>query len=373
MKPKVLIMIATDPIGGPGKGLFQFFKYAPREEFDYVLCNFDVKDHLFGQFIQEARRLGLNMLLLRQRLAIDPWLIPEARRIVVKHGINVIQTHSYKANVLGFCLRLLWGKPWIAFAHGYTHGGWKIRIYQLIDKIVLRYADRVIAVSESMKTLLVQLGVQEEKIRLIYNAIELPHQNPEGATVVRDRHGLAPDRKVIGVIGRLSPEKGLMDFLKALEQTITSMPNVVALLVGEGPDQAALEQFATSHGLGERVVFTGYQEKVADYYQALDLLVLPSLTEGLPNVVLEAMSFGVPVLATNVGGVSEIINADNGVLVPPGDPDTLAAKMVELLRDDVSRRIIGCRGRDSLFPRFAPDHRVRQILSVYNELLSAKS
>jgi glycosyltransferase involved in cell wall biosynthesis len=369
-KPRLLVMIATDPIGGPGKGLFQFFAHAPKDAFDYVLCNFDVKDHPFGQFIQEAMRLGLNLQLLRQRLTIDPWLIPQAIRVVRQHRINVIQTHAHKANVLGFLIKPICRKPWIAFAHGYIHGGWKVRIYQFLDRTVLPHADRVVTVSESMKELLVRIGVDAHKIVVVHNAIEPPAVDPESAAAVRARHGIAPTRKVIGVIGRLSPEKGQLDFLKALRTTVRQCADLTALIIGDGPDRAMLEQYTAEHGLRDHVVFTGYQERIADYIQALDLLVSPSLTEGLPNAVLEGMSHGIAVLATSVGGVPEIIGADNGVLVPPSQPEILAAKMTELLTDDARRRDIAVKGRESLYPRFSPAHRVQKMVSLYRELVA---
>ena len=134
-----------------------------------------------------------------------------------------------------------------------------------------------------------------------------------------------------------------------------------------------LERFCQDQGLSDHVVFLGHQEKIADYYQVLDLLVSPSLSEGLPNTVLEAMSFGVPVLATAVGGVPEIIQNGNGMIVPPNDPVALAERMIELLRDDTLRQAIGLKGKNSLYPRFAPDNRVRQIVNLYEELLSDRA
>ena len=364
-------MIATGPIGGPGKGLFQFLKHAPANAFDYVLCNFDVRYKPGGsEFVTEARRNGFNLVLLRQRVTIDPYLVLQARRMVVEHGINLIQTHAYKSNMIGFLLKSLCGLPWIGFAHGYTDDNLKVRIYNRIDRAVLRYADRVVAVSHSMKTLLIKHGVAAEKIQVIYNGIdEVAAAFLESSDTIRRRHGLNPKQKVIGVIGRLNPEKGQMLFLKAMEQTALKCPEARALLLGDGQDRALLERYCQDHGLGDRVIFTGYRENIADYYQILDLLVLPSLSEGLPNVALEAMSFGIPVLATAVGGVPEVIQNGNGVLVPPSDPEILSARMTELLRYDSLRQTIGSRGKNSLYPRFAPAHRARQILDLYRELV----
>jgi glycosyltransferase involved in cell wall biosynthesis len=338
---------------------------------DYVLCNFDFKNRRAGQFIEHARHNDLNLLLLNQRAAFDPTLLWQARRHVRERGINIVQTHGYKSNVLGVFLRAFSRKPWIAFAHGYTDDNWKMRRYMDLDLWMMRYADRVIAVSNATAELLVKSGIQKDRIRLIYNAIETPTVMPSASpAAIKRQHGVAPADKVIGVVGRLNPEKGQMIFLRALKSAIQTCPNLKALLIGDGQDRELLERYCLDNGLAEHVVFAGYRENIADYYQILDLLVLPSLSEGLPNTVLEAMSFGIPVLATRVGGVPEIIGKDNGVMVPPGDPDALAKQIVELLRNDALRASLGAEGQRSLYPRFAPEHRARQIFDVYDELLA---
>ena len=371
-KPNVLIMIATDAIGGPGKGLFHFLKHAPADAFDYVLCNFNLKNRPMGQFVQEARRRGLRLMLLRQRATFDPAMILEARRVVRDNGINVVQTHGYKSHVLGFFLRLLFRVPWIGFAHGYTDDNWKMRLYNRVDRRVLRFADRIVAVSASTRTMLIRGGVEQDRIRLIYNAVDLPAgQAATDRSRLRQAHGIGDDRIVVGVVGRLNPEKGQLVFLKAMREVVATCPGMVALIVGDGQDRGALERYSQEHGIADKVIFTGYRENVLDYYGILDLLVVPSLSEGLPNAVLEAMSFAVPVLATRVGGIPEIIGNGNGVLVDPDNPQALAERMIELLADKGLRTAIATKGRESLYPRFDPDHRARQIVGLYEELLTA--
>ena len=373
-KPRVLIIIATDEIGGPGKGVLQFLKHAPAGAFEYVLCNFEVKDCAPGQFIDEARRRALNLRLLEQRFPFDPRLVIQARRVIREHGINVVQTHGYQANTIGFFLRLLGGLPWIGFAHGYIDEGARNRLYNRIDRLVLRRADRIVAVSESMKALLIRHGVAAHKIRIIHNAVE--PSDPaltESAHEARRRCSLTQAQKVVGVIGRLSPEKGQMVFLRAMEKAAPSLPDVKALIIGDGQDRPMLEGFCREKGLSDQVAFLGHQERIADYYRLLDLLVLPSLTEGLPNAVLEAMSFGVPVLATAVGGVPEVVHDGNGVMIPPNDPEALAERMIELLRQDELRRAMGLKGRNSLHPRFTPGKRVERIVGLYEELLASRA
>ena len=153
IKPRVLIMIATEQIGGPGKGVLQFLEHAPAGTFEYVLCNFDPKNHPVGQFVHEARRRKLNLRLLKQRVTLDPHLIIQARRVIREHDINLIQTHVYKASTIGFFLKLFCRLPWIGFAHGFIEESRKLRFYNRIDRLVLRRADRIVAVSNSMKAL----------------------------------------------------------------------------------------------------------------------------------------------------------------------------------------------------------------------------
>lgn len=369
--PRVLILIATDPIGGPGKGLFQFLDHFSAQGGCYVLSNFFLKNRPVGQFVEEARRRGLNLHLLNQRARVDPGLVLQAQRIVRSHHINLVQTHGHKTHLIGFFLHAIWGTPWIAFAHGYIQGDWRVSLYNWVDRSVLRYADRIVTVSDSMTRLLVQQHhVPRGKIRLIHNAVQLDAAGHSEEADVRARHAISPHAKVVGVIGRLSPEKGQLVFLKAMKIAIQACPDVRALLVGDGEDRASLEQYVRDNGLTDYVVFANYRDDVTEYYRILDLLVLPSISEGLPNVVLEAMSCGVPILATSVGGVPEILDGTNGALVLPGDSDALAQRMIELLRNDSLRATLGVEGRRSLHPRFSPEHRARQIVAVYQELLS---
>jgi glycosyltransferase involved in cell wall biosynthesis len=374
IKPKVLIIIATDPIGGPGKGVLQLLEHAPADAFEYQLCNFCAENRPLGQFVDEAQRRNLNLSLLKQRFTFDPHLIIQARRVIRERDINLIQTHGYKANTIGLFLKVLCRLPWMGFAHGFIEEDRKLRFYNRIERLVLRRANLIVAVSESLKASLTRSGIAAHKIRVVHNAIDSNEATPQiSRNEIRQRYGLTPAHKVIGVIGRLSPEKGQMIFLKAMEKTARGIPGVKALIVGDGPDRAALEAFCRGKGLSDHVLFLGYQKRIADLYQALDLLVLPSLSEGLPNTLLEAMTFGVAVLATTVGGVPEVVQNGNGMMVPPNDPEALAERMVELLGQDALRHAIGLKGKNSLYPRFAPHTRVRQITGLYEELLSERA
>lgn len=370
-KPRVLIIIASQDIGGPGKGIFQFIDNSPKGDFEYILCNFNFRNRTIGQFADEASKKKLNLILLKQRFTFDPLILLQVRNIISENNINIIQTHGYKPGVIGFFMSKLYRIPWVGFAHGYIDVGKKLKLYNRLDKMILKYADRVVTVSDSMKRLLADAGVSENKIRVIYNAIAQADATPSAsAESIRDCYGIKNVHKIIGVVGRLSPEKGQVIFLKAFQKAVKMHPEAKALIVGDGPDKGMLEEYCKRNGIDDKVVFTGYQEDVANFYQVFDILALPSFTEGLPNAVLEAMLFGVPVIATSVGGVPEVINNSNGILVPPDNYELLADKMIKLLQDDGLRKSLGMKGRESLYPRFSPLYRASQILDLYKELLA---
>ena len=177
-KPRVLIMISTSSIGGPGKGVFQFLKYADRNRFDYLLCSIDIRNRPKSEFIKEAVSKGLNVELLHQHFKFDPSLIWQARDLITKNDINIIQTHGYKESVLGFFLKKICKKPWIGFAHGYTNENIKVGLYNKLDRLALRAPDIVVTVSNPLKKFLANSGISETKIRIIYNAIDKDELKP---------------------------------------------------------------------------------------------------------------------------------------------------------------------------------------------------
>lgn len=369
---KILIIIATGMIGGPGKGLFQFFKYADDNRFDYLLCNFYLKKRPKGEFVEQAENKGLNIKLLHQHWVTDPSLIWQAKKLVKENNIDIIQTHGYKANVLGYFLKKVCKKPWIGFAHGYTDENLKVRLYNKLDKFVLRYPDIVVPVSDSLKKILTRSGVSEKRIKIIYNAVDKNELRPDlTPEELKEKYEINNREKVVGVVGRLSPEKGVEVFLKAFKQTIDRFPSIKGIIIGDGQEKEKLLNYCSNNGMEDKVIFTGYQNNIANFYQIMDLLVLPSYSEGLPNVVLEAMSFKIPVIATSVGGVPEIItDGESGLIISSGNPEVMSDNIIYLLNDEEKRKKLGENGYWSIYPKFSPENRASHILSLYRELVS---
>ena len=239
---------------------------------------------------------------------------------------DLVHTHGYRADLIGFIAARRLGIPIVSTCHGYISTNWHLRLYNTLDVYLLRHFNRVIAVSDQMKSDLVQRGVDEGKIRVVTNALEDASDidTAKIRTQTRLRMGIAKDDFVFGFVGRLSEEKGLAYLLEALRQWRS--PEILwrLVLVGDGPNRTQLERAVRAFDLSERVIFAGFQTNTAQWYSAMDAFVLPSLTEGTPMVLLEAMASSLPVIATSVGGVPAMISSGkNGLLVPPANPTRL--------------------------------------------------
>ena len=254
--------------------------------------------------------------------------------------------------------------PWIGFFHGETRENLKVKLYHWLDRRMLAAADRVVVMSRLHLERWSRLG---PKLRVVHNAaLPLPpdSRDPLGGAAPSARDHARPR---IGVVGRLSPEKGVDLFLHACRELLRRDLTFTATVVGDGPERARLEQLRDSLGLAGQVEFTGATPAMNALYASLDLLVIPSRSEGLPNVLLEAMSADVPVVATRVGAVPEVLDSPlAGVVVPPESPGALAdgiAKALPLKNDPAARH-----ARRAVVERFSVERRALHHLELYTDV-----
>jgi len=365
---RVLMAIDSYRVSGPAKGLLDFCESA-RGHVQPLVLAFQRGRREVTEFRREADRRRIPMQVVWERWRYDVSALGRARRVAESFRPDVIQTHGYKANLVGVVLKWRLGVPWLAFSHGRTDEGPKTRLYHRLGDFVLRRADRIVAVSAARKAALIAQGVAPGKIAVVHNAVTLPSGCVDVAAVRREL-GLRGDRPLIAVIGRLSPEKGQAHCVGAMADVVRALPGVQALLLGEGQDEGCLRAQAASLGLGEAVRFAGYRPDLDRLYPAIDLLVLPSLSEGLPNVVLEAMAHARAVVATRVGGVPEVVDDGvSGVLVPAADAPALAHAIVEMLQDAPRRAAMGEIARARIVRDFSVHARTERLLALYAGLL----
>jgi len=256
---------------------------------------------------------------------------------------DLIHSHGYRADLIGLAVSKRFGLPIISTCHGFISTDWRLSFYNKLDVFLLRYFNQVIAVSEQMKRDLIAQDVDGEKIQVVTNAVfeESGADTKRVRNQTRARLEIPQEEFIFGFVGRLSEEKGLNYLLEAVRRWTPKDYPWRLVLVGDGPQRSALEQTVRNFGLGGKVFFAGFQSDTAEWYPAMDAFVLPSLTEGTPMVLLEAMANGIPVIATSVGGVPAIISSgENGLLVPSEDSSRLLDAMQLLASDrDLRERL----------------------------------
>ena len=295
---------------------------------------------------------------------------------ILKNGrFDLVHTHGYFADIIGIIAAKTLHLSSISTCHGFISNNFHYKLYNIMDRAVLRLSDKIIAVSDPIKKQLVKSGINGERIFVAQNAVDSIFN---GALLRRyreeTRHCLhiQDEDVVVGYVGRLSAEKGLKYLIKALP-FLKSTSNIRLLIIGDGPERGELEELATKEGIQSKVIFGGFQPDVERWIPSMDIFVLPSLTEGTPMALLEAMSFGVPVIATKVGGVPSVISdGRNGILVASADPIGLAEKIHILVENPILRKSIAVSSMDTIQKSFNLNDWCRKIESQYVLLASGK-
>jgi glycosyltransferase involved in cell wall biosynthesis len=362
-------MIDTYNIGGPGKLLIQFLNNGGLSECNPIVAGFWRGPEKRWQFREAAEATGVRFEILHQACAYDVSVIRAALTIVRKNDINIIETHGYKAHVVGLALKLMTKLSWVAVVHGWTRENIKVEVYNWIEKYVVRYADRIVAVSDNIRMKLHLGKAGSGRLMTITNAADLVDVDQK-FVCQRTTYGILGNELLIVVVGRLSPEKGHRCFIDALLQVSGKSDSVKALFVGEGHERESLQKIIQQNGMEGKIFLTGYQEDVASFYHASDIVVLPSLQEGMPVVALEAMMFAKPVVASSVGGIPEVVlHGETGFLVEPQNPAALADALLSLINDPRKRKEFGLAGKKRVETAFDPKSRTQKFLAMYRDLL----
>ena len=327
-----------------------------------------------NDFIAAVHVAGIDLDIIPERGPFDLSVIPALKNIASKRQPEIIVTNSVKSHFVMWRSRLWKEYPWVAFHHGYTTTDRKMRLYNRFDRFSLPRADLVVTVCDAFARELTTVArIRPEKMRVQHNSIRpAPPAAVEDVRAWQKRLGVSNDQQVILSIGRLSKEKAHADLIEALRRLCAANPdlNVKLLIVGDGPERDALKAAVQAQGIAERVSFAGQVKDVQPFYAMADVFVLPSHSEGSPNVLLEAMAARVPVVATSVGGIPEIVeNEKSALLVPPKDPEALAAAIARVLRESNLRVRLVEEGVGILASNHTPEQYVRALIKIYEDAI----
>jgi glycosyltransferase involved in cell wall biosynthesis len=241
-----------------------------------------------------------------------------------------------------------------------------------MDAFIVRRADRIIAVSEKIARQMRGAGIKSKKICVIENGVDLDRFVGNAASnSVRESLRIKKDVPVVGTVGALTKEKGHMYFLNAASKVNRVFPEAVFLFVGDGRERPNLEKATSYLGIQDNVIFAGMRKDVPEILSILDVFVLPSLIEGLPMALLEAQAAKVPVIATRVGAIPNVIeDGVTGVVVRPKDPEAITEAVIQILCDRKIATKMAERGFERVRDKFSADKMADKYLSLYKELLS---
>ncbi|MEK7762044.1 MAG: glycosyltransferase [Nitrospirota bacterium] len=351
-------------------------QHVDHKRFNFLLVCLQDKTGSAQPLIQRAKELGIQVEVVAVSSAFDGKAVKALRTILRDRAIHILHTHDFKSTLFGMLSSINMSVKRVATAHGSIKHSLKIRTSLFLEEQILQYMfDRTIAVAEDIQVQLRRKGFREEQVRLIPNGIDLSLFDSQLPTVGKqDCRWVGKGAPVFGVVGRLVLDKGHVVFLNALSRIKQNHPKVHALIVGSGPLREEIQNEIRRLGLEESVALCGVRDDMPAIYRQIDCIVIPSLREGLPYVLLEAMANKIPVVASRVGDIPRLIrHGETGFLVPPENVDELQKHMTMVLEHpDLSTKLAES-GYRLVREGFSATRMVNEVEEVYESLMRGTS
>lgn len=326
-----------------------------------------------GWLIQECKNHNIPFELIIMKGTFDLLVVRRLGKFLLERQFQIVHSQGYRSNIISRLTINYFRLPvkFLSTVHGTSamiSESFRLGLYTILDRLLMRYIDQIIAVSDKTKYQL-RYCISPKKIAVVHNGVEIyePEKAINEKYLLNDRNILFR-KKTIGFVGRLSHEKGLNVLNKIVKKVLSSYMDITFLIIGDGPLYPLAEKIAAEWKNG--VILTGEIQDVTPYYRIMDALILPSKREGLPMVVLEAMSYGVPVIASDVGGISEVISHGfNGFLCPYGDIDCMIHQIQNLINNQELKRKVQKEAFKTIKNKFSVDSMVMNTYKIYRKLL----
>jgi glycosyltransferase involved in cell wall biosynthesis len=360
-RPNVLQVVLSLNPGGTERLVVELVKRL-RPELSMAVCCLDEE----GTWGEGLRHDDVSVVALRRREGFRPQLGRAIARAAAQHRARVIHCHHYSPFVYASIARLWAPHLKIVFTeHGRLSDAGPSPKRRTANRVLAHAPRTVVTVSSELKQHLVAEGFPTDKVNVIYNGIDVGPL-PDAAERARVRQQLGVDERtiVIGTVARLDPVKDLQTLVRAVGAPQAHRP-VMLLVIGDGPERARIEATATEAGVATSVRFLGHRDDARDVLAGCDVYANSSISEGISLTILEAMAAGLPVIATQVGGTPEIVDASCGRLVPARDPESLAATLSELAVNASLRSTLGRAARARVEQQFTLDRMIAEYRDAY--------
>lgn len=357
--------------GGPEQFILTLAQELNDSKINLTLVSLKGTDLPESDYLKKVNKLGVRTeTILWSKFRVLS-VILKIIDLLKKEDIHILHTHDVRTNYVGIVAGKLMRKIVITGAHGWIKKPLlKMKFHEFLDKVIVGFFDKVIVGSEEMEKRVLGLGIPSQKVTTINYATRVEEFKSNIDTKeIKEKFNLNSNYKIVGIVGRLSEEKGHKFFLKAAQRVVSTLPKTKFLIVGEGELRGRLERLTQKMGLDKDVIFTGFCESLASMLSVIDIFVLASLYETGPITVLEAMAAGKPVVATPVGLVPEAVrHGQTGLLVPPKDAIELSKAIITLLNNEEKARSMGFAGRRLVEMQFSAKSMAQKIENVYQGL-----
>ncbi|MGB8472921.1 MAG: glycosyltransferase [Candidatus Acidiferrum sp.] len=366
-------MIHTMAYGGVETSLINWVRKCDPHEFQVHVACFANPGATEEPFVQAAEGKGIKVHRV-------PWgrrkPLLKASRVVAdlirKEKIDILHTHNCYADCVGAVAGRRTSVKTVTTVYVWDALGWKRNLIQFVDRCAITSFDLVTAHCEDTYRKTLEMGFAREQVRLLTCGFEAEkaETTPEDRTQRRREMGVAPHEIVVANVARLYPEKAQEFLLHAFVKILKQAPQARLWIVGVGPLEGNLRRLATELGLDSAVKFVGFVKDLASLLLLVDIQVNPSTTEGVPLAVCAGMAAGLPVVATGVGGLPEIIrHGSTGLLVPAGDESAFVEAALRLIRDSSLRRVLGTGAQRFMSEEYSLDAAIQRVQKVYYEVL----
>ncbi len=369
--------------GGPEKTILFSAREADPAEVRVHIAYLKSHDDAEFDLDRRAANMGIrNFTTVEERHKFDAAALRKLLRFLREKEIDLISCHCYKSDLYALLLSRFHRMKLVTTAHGplaslrhfWSAQNWRVRyLYDQLDLRLLRYFDHVLVVADSMRKVIAGFGVAPDKLTYVKNAIDSEYFRPqEGqAAELRARLRLPESATVVGAVGRLNAEKDYPTFFETAKLLLRDRDDLYFTIAGKGGLEDDLRRRVAALGLTDRVLFLGHFHDTRQVYDLLDVYVLSSTREGLPNTVLEAMAMEVPIVATDVDGVSEAVtHGREALLVPPRAPERLAEGVRAVLQDPALSARLRRAARSRVVNEFSFAARMRRVEQIYRTVMS---
>lgn len=359
--------------GGPETTLLGWLKYTDREHFAPRVIFFEERYglHLRSLEIFASHKVPVELI---------PWghtrNLPGALRALVAKVRSapspILHAHDVRSDAVSLLVGWITGAPVVISNHAWHAVGFKRHLFEAMRGCWLRFADAVVNVSADTHNETIRRGVPPERSMMVYSGLDLaPYRDPMPKNEAKARLGFANDDVIVGNVARMWPEKALHALVEAAARLAQKHPALRIVFIGDGVLEPALRAEVSQRGLEKNVQFLGFRKDLVEVMSAFDLFALPSSAEGTPMVIYSAMALGLPIVASKVNGIGEILEHErSGLLIKPADAGELTAAIDRLLTAPALGRALGDAAKRRVEERYSAEKSVKVFESLYQSLIA---